>query len=232
MTILSVAQKAALSIGLKQPDVLLSSTDRSVVELANLCNDTALMIAESFDWQALKAQHTITGDGTSEAFAMPSDYYRMCETSRMWSSRWTWAIRKVMGVDIWLEHQEIPYSYIDGEWIIYGDEFHFLPVLTSTETVKFFYIKNTIVTPASGSAKTEFTLDTDTFKLSERLLELGVIWRWKENKGLSFDSQKAKYDDLFVKLATRDGGGRSVVGGTSTNLRGAKIAFPQTVGGA
>jgi hypothetical protein len=231
MTVLSVARNACLVLGIDQPNALLTNTDREYQELARLCNDTAKMIAEDFDWQKLQALNTITGDGSTAAWDLPSDYLRMLQTGRLWSSRWIWAIEKITSTDIWLEHQVASYTNIAGEWIIYGDQFHFNPTLSNGETIKFYYIKDTIVTPSSGSAKTDFTADDDSFSLSERLLELGIIWRWKKDKGLPFDAAKAEYDDLFTKLSARDSGSRTVISGNQPHYIGANIAFPQTVGG-
>jgi hypothetical protein len=232
MTVLAVAQRAALVLGLDQPDVLMSSTDREYQELARLCNDTARMICEDFDWQILQKLNTFTGDGVSETFPLPTDYDRMAETSSMWSSKWTWSFNHIVSTDHWLEYLVVPYTFISGNWIIYGGQYHFLPIMKVAETIKFFYISTLIVTGAGGAGQTAFVADTDSFKINERLLELGIIWRSKKDKGLPFDAAKAEYDDLLLKEMKRDGGSRGVVNGNTTRYgRGVKLAFPQTVGG-
>lgn len=232
MTVLAVAQRAALVLGLDQPDVLMSSTDREYQELARLCNDTARMICEDFDWQILQKLNTFTGDGVSETFNMPTDYDRMAETSSMWSSKWTWSFNHIASTDQWLEYLVVPYTFISGNWIIYGGQFHFLPIMKVAETIKFFYISTLIATSQAGAGQIAFVADTDSFKINERLLELGIIWRSKKDKGLPFDAAKAEYDDLLLKEMRRDGGSRGVVNGNTTRYgRGVKVAFPQTVGG-
>jgi len=232
MTVLSVAQRACLVIGLDQPDVLMSSTDREYQELARLCNDTARMIVEDFDWQVLQKINTFTGNGVAEAFDMPTDYDRMAETSQMWSSRWIWAFNHIPSTDQWLEYLIVPFTFISGNWIVYGGQFHFLPIMASGETIKFFYISDLIVTAAGGALQTGFLADTDIFRINERLLELGIIWRWKKDKGLPFDAAKAEYDDLRMKEMLRDGGSRSVLSGNRPRWgRGVKIAFPGMIRG-
>jgi hypothetical protein len=230
MTVLSVAQDVCLVIGLKQPVTLMSSTDRQTQELARVARDTASMIASAFDWQRLQKIHTLSGDGASEAFALPSDFDRMLENASMWSSRWTWAFNHIANPDEWLEMQVVPYSFINGNWIVFGGEFHVLPVMAETETLKFYYISNLLVQPEDGEPQETFKADGDTFVLSEKLLEYGMIWKWRENKGLPYDEKKADFDAELAALMRRDAGSRSVVRGTTRVGRGARLAFPQTVG--
>jgi len=230
MTILSVARDVCLVIGLDQPDTFMGATDREYLELARVARDTAVMIASAFDWQKLQAIHTITGDGSSEEFAMPEDYDRMVETADMWSSRWIWSIMHVANPNDWLQMQVVPYTALTGQWIIYGGNFHFLPVMDATETVKFFYVSKNIVEDDAGNPKETFTDDADTYRLSEKLLELGMIWKWRENKGLPYDEKKADYDVKLGELMRRDAGSRSVVRGSARIGRGVRLAFPQSVG--
>lgn len=233
MSILSVAQRACLAIGLDQPDVLMSSTDREYQELARICTDTAQMMIVDYDWQLLQKMATFTGDGVTEAFDMPSDYARMVETAKMWSSRWVWSLFHIVSVDEWLRQLVTPFAYVVGNWIIYGGQFHFRPIMAAGETIKFFYISDLIVVNGSGNLTNAFTADTDSFRLSERLLELGVIWRWKLQKGLPFEADKAIYDDAIQEEMTRDGGSRSVLSGNQPRnyLRGVPYAFPYSVRG-
>lgn len=233
MTILSVCQNVALVVALDEPDIVFSSTDREMKELARLANEMALRIAGDFDWQKLQKIETITGDGSTEGHPLPSDYERMLRTASLWSSRWSWAFNHIADPDLWLEYQVVPYTFVNGNWMIYGNEMHILPVMTSTETVKYWYISNEIVTASGGSKKTQFTADDDTFVLSEKLLELGMIWQWRANKGLPYAEDMKNYEQEFNSLAKHDAGSSAVVTGRrypGKTLRGL-WAFPQTVGG-
>jgi len=233
MTILSVCQNVALVVALSEPDVVFSSTDREHKELARLANEMATRIAGDFDWQKLQIIKTITGDDVTEAHPLPDDYERMLRTASLWSSRWSWAFNHISDPDLWLEYQVVPYTFVNGNWMIYGGEMHILPVMASTETVKYWYISNNIVTASGGSTKPLFTADDDTFVLDEKLLELGMIWQWRANKGLPYAEDMQNYERQFNQLAKHDAGSGAVVSGRrypSKTLRG-PWAFPQTVGG-
>ena len=234
MSILSVVERVCLVIGIDKPTQLFSSPDREYQELARLANEIAWRIASVHDWQALTAVNTFTGDGSSEGFDLPSDYDRMSEASDIWSSRWLWSMTHVASRNTWLEHQVIPHSIVTGEWTIYGGQFHILPIMTAGETAKFFYVSNAIVTTAAGIDADAFSSDTDTFKLNENLLELGMIWQWRANKGLPYQEDMVNYEALLNRLMRRDGGSNGVVSGNShpQRISRSRLAFPQTVGGS
>lgn len=233
MTILSVCQNVSLVIGIDRPDQVFASTDREHLELARLANEIAQTIAKEHDWQALQGIHTITGDDAEEAHALPDDYGRMLKTASVWSSRWTWAFNHINDPDVWLEYQVVPYTFVNGNWIIYGGQMHILPVMASTETVKFFYFSRNLVSPASGVDKPLFTADDDAFRLDERLLELGMIWQWRANKGVAYDEDLVNYTKLLNKNIGDDAGSKPIVTGNRLEWKrgGGAWAFPQTVGG-
>lgn len=229
MTALSLLQEAAPFIGLEVPDGVLSSTVREHVELKAVLNEMADTIGKATAWQLLKRLATLTGDGTTEDFSLPSDYDWMPDTSDIWSSDNDRPLCKVYDENVWLSHLERDFDPVPGEWIIYGGQLHIKSALGSGITARFFYQSNLLVAPASGSNKAAFTLDTDTFRLSERLLKLAVIYRWKQLKGLSYAEEMADYENLKEKLITRDKGSTILAQGSARIRRGVTLAYPGSV---
>lgn len=230
MTLLSVVQNAALVCGLKKPDIVMASTDRTMQEMARLANEMAQMISERHDWQALMVQATITGDGTEEAFDLPSDFGRMPRIAGLWSNRWEWDMNPITGVDAWLQYQMWPTTLVLGNWIIYGDQFHILPIMGDGDIVRYFYISNKLVRANDNSTKAAFTADTDTFRLSERLLELAIIYKWKSDKGQPYIDRLNDFEEKLTQLKDTDTGSKPVISGSPRMRSGAKTAFPFLVG--
>jgi hypothetical protein len=230
MTLLSVVQNAALVCGLNKPDQVMASTDRTMQEMARLANEMALMIAERHDWQSLVVQATITGDGEEEAFDLPSDFGRMPTTANLWSSRWQWEMVPIVGVDAWLQYQMWPVNLTVGNWIIYGDQFHLLPIMGDGDTVKYFYVSNKLVRDSGGTTKATFTADTDTFRLSERLLELAIIYKWKSDKGQPYADRLADFEEKLVQAKDTESGSKPVISGAPRMRHGAKTAYPFAAG--
>jgi len=232
MSILTVVQNVSLVVGLDKPDQVCASTDREMQEMVRLANEIADRLMKANDWQVLHTLNTFTGDAVTETFAIPTDYDRMVATAAMWSSKWTWAFNHIPDVNTWLEYQVVPYTFVNGNWIIYGNQFHFLPIMAVGETIKFFYISKNIVSEASdGSKKAAFTLDADYLRIDEKLLELGMIWQWRANKGLPYDEDMRNYELLLNKRMKMDAGSSPVVSGNRPfNGRRGMWAFPATVG--
>lgn len=229
MTILSVAQDVSRVIGIDEPDVLLSSTDRQYVELRMIMQEMAERIARGHEWQKFSRIHTLSGDGTTEDFSLPSDYDRMLVKSQVWSSSLETPLSPITDLDKWLGLDVQSFDFVVNAWTIYGGLMHIKPALASGVSAKFFYQSNLIVAPASGDNKATFTADTDTFRLDEQLLKLATIWRWKEAKGQAYAEWMQDYEELKERLVTRDKGSRMVRVGRVRMPADVTMAYPQVI---
>lgn len=227
MTILTVIQDACVSgIALERPTAVYGSSVREHLELGAVANEMADMIVASHDWQKLQRLATITGDGSTTAFDLPSDYARMALETQLWSSVIEGPLLAVRDKDVWLQAVTRNYEFLTNAWTIYGDQIHFRPALDSGETVTYWYQSDLTVQPSSGSNKTAFDADTDTFRLDERLLKLGIIWKWREMKGLPYAEDMATYERLLSKLMTADRGPAVLTSGSSNLSEMGRLAYP------
>jgi len=233
MTVLSAMQSAATRLIGRKPTTFFSSTQRFEQEIVDLANEVAKSIADDNDWQGLNRIHMITGDGTTTAFPLPSDYGRMLLDSNIYdSTSWAWGYQRIVRADDWLEFTIRDWAIITpGMWCLLQNQLQFVPAPSDQSTAKFLYITNNIVTDENGAEKTSFTADSDTFSLSERLLTLGIIWRWREQKRMDFGTDQANYDALFSDLAGRDGGARPIIRNGRRNIYRGTVGWPWPLGG-
>ena len=229
MSLLTVFQQACTSgIALEKPSAVYGSTTREHIELANIANEMAAMIAASHEWQILNKIAVITGDGTTEDFSLPSDFDRMLDKSQLWSTSLETPLSPISDRDQWLELDIKSFDFVINAWIIYGGQIHIKPALSTGVQVKYWYQSNLWglngATPIS-----EFTADTNTFRIDERLLKLGIIWRWREMKGLPYAEDLATYERLLAKLAMRDKGSRIIRLGKAVLPRDTTVAYPQRI---
>lgn len=232
MTVLSAVQSAAPWIGITVPDVLFTGTDRTAVELQAMVNESAQAICEDFDWQRLKVLSTITGDGSDTDFDLPSDYARMPKDAKLWpSDEPNSPLVHILSDDKWLEYEVQDFDSVTNRWIIYGGQLHIKPAVVTATTVKHFYISNLIVSATGGSTltKTEFTVDTDSFFLGDRLLKLALIWRWKAAKGRPYAQDEDNYNKLRDELAGGDRGAKILHIGQQRFPSDVSIAYPQAI---
>lgn len=231
MSVLSVAQSVCKVIGLEVPEGIVASTQREHVELAGVMQEMAQRIADAYDWQLFNRLETMTGDGTTEDFDLPSDYGRMTFETQVWSSSLLTPLDRITSRDKWLELDIRTYEFIINAWIIYGGQMHVKPALASAVTAKYWYQSNLLFAPASGSNKAEFTADDDTYRLNERLWKMATIYQWRNNKGQPYAEDMADYEELKERLVMQDKGARMLVLGTQRIPGDAKIAYPQSITG-
>lgn len=231
MTVLTVIQQAcAESLGLAVPSAFFASTRREHVELQSIVNAAAKYIASDYNWQTLSRIATITGDGSTEDFDLPADYSHMPVEANLYSSRLRAPLTKAKSRDEWLDLQTQNVTPLYAQWIIYGDQVHFLPAPASAETVQYFYQSDLIVIDSNSATKTAFTLDSDSFRLNEPLLKLATVFHWRSAKGLRYAEELATYEREKEKLITRDGGARILRVGAPRMPMSVDIAYPQSVG--
>lgn len=232
MTLLSACQSAAIRLVSRKPDTIFSATDPFSLEMQVLANEVAKDIAKSHDWQALVRTHSIAANGTDTVFPLPDDYDRMLLDSEIYDgSNWAWGYCHVTRPNDWLRMKVENFGWITpGAWIMQGNQFEFQPA-PATGTAEFVYITKEIVTDNDGAPIPSFTDDGDSFVLSERLLSLGIIWKWREMKRMESSTDEANFVKAFSEIAGKDGGPKIIRKGQNRSYRNSHVAWPWPLGG-
>jgi hypothetical protein len=227
MSLLSVAKRVCLNIGLNQPDTLATNVDREYVELLSTFNSAARKILDSYDWQISKELVTLTGNGTVEDFPLPANYRRMLKKGKIWpSSQPNLPLEHITDTDLWLRNVLANFQPLYPQWTIYGGQIHIRPALAVGMTAKFFQINKSITV----DGKEEFTSDADQFLIDENLLRLAVISEWKSGKGMPYGEDMAAFQDAFSILVGADKGSKVLEVGGRLSRYDADIAFPRSLG--
>lgn len=229
MAILSAMQSAAVRLLGQKPGSFFGSSNTFEIEIADLVNEVATDIAKYQDWQGLTKFATITADGSSTAFDLPDDYDRMVKTAKMNdATSWFWGYSRVANISDFGTLSASGFGSLPGAWAIYGNQIQFAP--TPTQNATFPYISNAYAIDAGTQArKSAFDKDTDTFILPERLLTLGLIYKWRDNKGLATGDGDAYYEALN-KTGADDKGARVYRSSSRRSLPGVGIAWPNELG--
>lgn len=230
MTLKTAVDSAAIRTVGNVPSAVFSSTDQIAIEMGDLANEVAFEISESYDWRAITKIARFTGDGVADYFPFPEDYNRMTVNNGIRDMKnWFWGYFPFDNVNDYLMMKENGFSLLSpGGWIILDGGFNFVPAPSGTAT--FPYISKNIVRSIDGELKARFTADDDEFVLPERLLTLGLIWRWKAQKGLEYAEDLATYQAALSHDQTADRGQRAIRHGMPNNYRGAKVAWPWSLG--
>lgn len=195
MTILTAVQSVALRVVGTTPNAVFSSTEQVTRELLDLAQDVAIDIARAAEWRRLVS---IANHAGGTAMPVPADY------DRMLVGQSPYGMSEFANVS---DYMDATAGRWTGEgWILMGDEFRFWPAPSGA--VSFPYMSCDVVKSADGVRKRRFTADDDEYVLDERLLTLGLLWRYRAQEGLDYSEDMANFELALAKAMNADKGAR------------------------
>lgn len=229
MTIYGAMLSAAIRLVGQRPSVFFGSSGTFEIEICDLINEVARDILASHDWQGLTRVQTLTADGSS-SFARPADYDRMILVADMQRPEtWLWGYYHAADINEFMAIRDSGFQGLPGAWTLVGDQFTFSP--TPSGDAKFAYISKEYANDTADlTRKDSFTKDTDTFVLPERLLTLGLVWRWREQKKLDFSGDQEAFTKALSEESAKDKGSRVIRKGSPIRFRGTFPAWSGTLG--
>lgn len=230
MAILSSMQSAALRLLGQKPGTFFGSQNTFEMEIADLINEVAIDVAKYQDWQALTRFATIAGDAVTIAFSLPDDYDRMLKNARIEDvASWFWGYSRIIDLSAFAQLRNSGFGPVPGAWALFDSEIQFVPAPTQAST--YPYISANYARDAGTlETKPEFTSDTDTFLLPERLLTLGLVWRWRENKKLDASGDQEAFIKALDEYGASDKGARVYRSNARRRMPGVGVAWPWELG--
>ena len=205
MTLLTIVQNASIDLSLPVPDAVISETDPAVKLMLRCAQEEGRSLAGRHAWQALTSEHTFTTVATAaQTSSIPSDFHRLIIETMFNRTR---NVRVWGPVDAseWQEAQASLVTRVDPAFRIRGDTILITPTPTAGQTVAYEYISTKWCQTSGGTAQAAWAADTDTAKLNEAAMTLGVVWRWRKAKGLDFSAAERDYERIVADLIMRDG---------------------------
>jgi hypothetical protein len=232
MTLLSVVQSVTAVVGVQMPSSVFAAinSNRTMFEMLANANEMAQRIAyNTREWQALKSMVTFNGDGVTTAFNLPADYKRMLLKTDVWRS--TSALQPMAfypDLNEWMQRRRRNMPGPWGEWIIYGGQMHIEPVMGTGVTATFAYLNRNCINLAStvGGRGDLFMADGDSFVLDERLLKLGMIFNWKQQKGSPYAEDMGTYSDALQIEVGADSPAPIIIDSMPSSQFGPRTAYP------
>lgn len=211
-TCLEIVQTVAKRIGIAEPNTAASATDIQVKQLLSLLNEEGEDLAARYQWQALVNEATFTTvaaesqgelEGTIIAAANGFQYVL---NDTMWNRDQNVPVYGPNSISQW---QYLKSATVSGPYATYrirGGELLFIPVPTAGHTVAFEWVTNHWVRNADDDVtRVGFTADNDVPLLSDRLLQSGLVWRWKASKGFAYQEDFNKHERNVMDAMARDG---------------------------
>jgi len=145
--------------------------------------DSGTQITMTLEASASGTAQTITFSQTK--FSLPSDWDRQVDGTH-WDKTQHWMMIGPISAQKW---ELLTSGYISTgprvQYRIFGGKFQIWPAQASDHQLGFEYMSNAWATSAGGTAKTSFTVDTDTCIFPDRLMVLGLKRKYFEAKGFN-----------------------------------------------
>lgn len=215
MTLLTAVNDAQRLLSLPVTAAVVADTQETQQLLWALAKQEAydLLDRDEYDWPALRRTQTFTASLASlQASGLPSDFHRaIAET--FWNRS---TDRKIYGplndVEWGIANGSVVTSATWQSAMFRNDGLHIYPAPTVADTIAYDYIINTPCQATGGGAlKTNFTADNDVYTLGDRILTLGVVWRYKQSKGRDYAEDMRSYEMALAARYRRDRGAARIL---------------------
>lgn len=211
MTLLTAVIRVARQVGLTPPSSVMGSGEETWLQMVEWAQETIDDLCLRHDWRVLHATSAITGDGSTTDFALPSDFARLSKMPALsldGSLSGFWPAGPVsdpsfISAQTVLTVWPAPAYKVEGGYVKFATS----PATGEAYTLSYQSSKP-IYQVGSGTPGNiaEWTYDSDVPRIPERLLRLGVVWRWKAAKGLDYAEALSSFERAFESEASHDWG--------------------------
>ncbi len=206
MTLLSICKAVTSVCGFAVP-VSVQTTEETNVQLIALANEALEDLSEEYNWPQLEIEYPINLVGAQDVYEWPSDF-RKTEAASLFRSDEYFRVKGSVNIIEWNKRKygllgslsclayRTYYSPTTGAAGI-----QVTPTPDSAGTMVGLYYTNNYASDGAmvPTFKAKYELDTDVSRIPERLVKLGLMWRFRRAKGLDFSAELAQYNSVIAK---------------------------------
>jgi hypothetical protein len=206
VTLLTIVTGACDRLNLPVPTTVMTNNTETIRVLRGYAQEEGKELSRRAPWQKLTKEHTFTtiasaDQGTS---SVPSDLGWIKPDTVFNRTR----RRKVVGPlddQQWQQIQASLTTMVDPGFRIRGGTMLITPTPPAGETVAYEYVSDQWCESSGGTDQSAWAGDTDVALLDEELFTLGLIWRFRKAKGLSYDEDFLTYEKAINERMLKDG---------------------------
>lgn len=207
MPLLTLVQNTCKRISIASPTQVVGNTDAQIIQLLGLANEEGSELADRGNWQALtfEATHTtLATESQGLMTAITNASFNRILVDTFWNRSMNVPVYPVSPE----EWQRMKAAGVTGPYPnfrIRGNYLLMYPTPTAGQMLAFEWISNYFCQDTNGDGRTAWAADTDTGRLDEDLMVLGLTWRWKAAKGLDYAEDFNIYEAAVLDALARDG---------------------------
>ncbi|WP_273794159.1 hypothetical protein [Brucella intermedia] len=197
MTILSAINAVCDVVSLDRFDTVVGNSDPNALTMLELAQEAGEEIIRRGDWgRGIKTVAT-----TNNPFPLPEDFQRVYIGGAVMLADGSFS-RPVINMSDWLAVRAVESS--QPFFFVSGGKISFSPVASYQGGTLIYVSENWI--RDGGDEKAIITKDDNTTFFPDRLLTKDIIWRWRRQKGMSYEDQQAEFEaDFAIELAADQG---------------------------
>lgn len=198
MTLLSICRSVAGETGWPVMDAVASNSELTAVQLFAIANTELNSLSEMFDWPHLEVDYIIPTVKGTAVYSLPGDFRKIAFGS-LFNANQYYRIRGSMSTEEWqvrkhgllgnLSRTTFRIAYPAGLPVI-----ELTPTPVTAENAVLLYYSTKHARDSTSVAVPQYTVDSDVSRIPERLVQLGIKWRFRRAKGLDFSAELAEYN--------------------------------------
>ena len=209
MTILSVVQTFCQRTGLPVPATIASTLNSQVIQILALANEVVEDLVDRWTWTDLMQEAvftTIPGDEQGALTALAPNGFLRISQETIYNRTLRLPLFGPLTQAQWQNYKALPTTGPYYTYRIRQGKLYFNPDAIAGHICAFEYATSLAVLDENGLVfKPAFSKDGDTFLLSEVILQAGLRWKWKSEKGLDYSEEIRRYEELANNASGRDG---------------------------
>ena len=208
MTMLQTVQRFCRRTNITVPTSVVGTTDLQVAQICGLLEEEGAELSGRGSWQNLTLETTLTTTATESQGAITtiaSENFRYIKNDTMWDRTESLPVIVIDGPD-WQAEKGFDTTSPRYRARIRGNNLIVTPTPVAGNTWAFEYVTWSWILDTDGTTKKQyFTADTDTFLLPDAILQMGLRWRWKKEKGFEYAEDFRTYETMVADALSREG---------------------------
>ena len=220
-TALKLATNVADIVGIEAPTALKNSVEpqsRAMLRLLNRAGQQLARVENTWNgsWTFLEREHTFTTIAGQRDYDLPADFERIIEDTT-WDRDTYRQMRGNLSPQEWQQLRsgligtvtQAPYYRIRRAGVGKRRALSLDPIPSGGDVLVYEYVSNHwVVDSAQTASRAEYVDDTDEALFNDDLMEMSLLWRFKQSRGLSFSPELAEYETEMDRILAQDSGAR------------------------
>ena len=195
MTLLTIIAAAARNCGVEEPTTVIGNTDENARRLLAWAKVEGRTLLHRHVWPVIRKEATfdatgVESQGTVASVASGFDYM----VPDTFYNRTTQQAVTLLSQEDYQLMKASASTGINEGFFFRGSNLHLYPAPSTGDDHAFEYAWRYYCSEASGTGTSDWAHDTDIGVVDERLMELGITWRFKKSNGLDYGEDYNVYE--------------------------------------